>query len=299
MSKSKGAHPTSNSPTPSDLDDMFQQRFTAPTHVAAAYPSAPRSQGISTFQALIVTLIAIMTGIQLQAFLTKDRTDLIQLVSHLSSIKQAAPAPVSASKNATPIRTRFDHSDFDVFFGVNLLHTQIIDPLMAPYLEEHDITTDELYQSDVAQSERWQQQLGWFFENGLPDDQRFYVKFISDKKGYGVFAAVDVTNSQIVAEYTGVVTNNSISDYMWSYPSKIHDADGNLLDLGIDSRFRGNWARFVNHDDEDPNCDSIYMPYNNVWHVVYMTNRHIYAGEEVTVSYGPDYWASRSHQMVK
>jgi hypothetical protein len=37
--------------------------------------------------------------------------------------------------------------------------------------------------------------------------------------------------------------------------------------------------------------------WNNLWHVLYVTNRAIKPGEELTVSYGSGYWSGRQHEL--
>ncbi|KAJ3205419.1 hypothetical protein HDU67_008870, partial [Dinochytrium kinnereticum] len=209
------------------------------------------SGGISTFQALVVTLLAIITGIQIQSFAA---TDMMGTSSNLLSTFIRGGRPVngtgrSASLVVAPAAAAgveapraFDHDDFASYFGLHLIHVMEVDPVIASFVDEHDVTEDELYTSDAVSSDRWRQALGWMLEGGFPNDRRFDIRYISLEKGYGMFAKVDVGSTQVVSVYAGVLTNNSISDYMWSYPSKIYDAEGQLLNLGIDSRFRGNWA---------------------------------------------------------
>ncbi|KAI8591758.1 hypothetical protein BDZ88DRAFT_409593 [Geranomyces variabilis] len=65
------------------------------------------------------------------------------------------------------------------------------------------------------------------------------------------------------------------------------------MSLGIDAQVVGNIGRFVNHD-ESPNSDSVYVPWRNTWRVLYVSVRDIWPGEEVTVSYGANYWETRN-----
>ncbi|KAJ3115670.1 hypothetical protein HDU96_000218 [Phlyctochytrium bullatum] len=273
------------------------------------------SSGASSFSAFVVVLLSVIVGLQIQNFLAKEGVSLTELAIRSLRAPSAAPAS-SPSSNATgtstpkakgvedpiaaeaavapPIPRHFYHSDFESYFGLKYLPKVEVDPIIAKFVNAHDIRTDDLYTQDPLSSDRWAQNLGWFFENPIEDDRRFYVRFISKDKGYGMFSAIDIGPGVIVGVYTGVLTNNSISDYMWSYPSQIKDENGQVLNLGIDSRFKGNWERFVNHDD-NPNTEVIYMPYNNLWHVVYITTAFIRRGEEVTVSYGSAYWETRQH----
>lgn len=69
------------------------------------------------------------------------------------------------------------------------------------------------------------------------------------------------------------------------------------MDLSIDARIFGNFQRFVNHAD-DPNTESVAVPYKNRWHRVYVALKNIEANEEVTVSYGSNYWSSRNYKKV-
>jgi SET domain-containing protein len=79
---------------------------------------------------------------------------------------------------------------------------------------------------------------------------------------------------------------------MWDYPSR--DFFGNRIDLGLDARLKGNYLRFVNHDGDNCNAKAEDIPFNNAWFVYYIAKRDILPGEEITVSYGSDYFATRN-----
>ncbi|KAI9363474.1 hypothetical protein DFJ73DRAFT_811326 [Zopfochytrium polystomum] len=227
-----------------------------------------------------------------------DLSAATQASSHSASSSSSSNPTVQAYEAAKGYRTSFGHSEFRRYLAIDVIHTTEIEPSIAPLVLAHDVYKDDIYAADNVGYDRWKQQLAWVLDGGLADDDRFHVRWISKHKGYGVFANVNIGKSMPVAVYTGVITNGSISDYMWTYPSVIIDpATNEPLNLGIDAKSRGNWARFINHEDV-PNCDPVHIPYKNIWHVVYVSNRIIEAGEEVTVSYGEAYWLSRPGRKV-
>ncbi|KAI8812332.1 hypothetical protein BJ742DRAFT_793767 [Cladochytrium replicatum] len=248
--------------------------------------------GSTLFQTLVVAVLSVI-AFQLLAFNKVLENSLhlpVQSSNPALPCVSAATSKNSAEKDLLALDRVFTHDDFETYFGLSVLHTVQVDQVIASYVAQHDTSTDD--KDDSADDQHLAQHLSHIFDRGLRNDKRFYIKYIGPEKGYGLFAAVDITPKSVVALYTGIITNNSISDYQWEYPSKVIGPDGEDLNLGIDSRYMGNWARFVNHSD-DPNCDSIYVLYNGLWHVVYMSTRTIRKGEEVTVSYGNAYWESR------
>ncbi|KAJ1553418.1 hypothetical protein HK405_007981, partial [Cladochytrium tenue] len=197
--------------------------------------------------------------------------------------------PNIAGPAAPPAPAYFTHEHFRTHLGVDYLQRSVIDPAIADLLRAHDPYTDEEFLENKESALRWAQHLAFFLDaGGFPEDSRLFVKYISEEKGYGVFAAVDISDDQPLMDYTGVITNN----HLWDYPSEIRDEKGKIMQLGIDARFRGNMARYVN-DARDPNCDSVFVPHRGLWHVVYVTLRPIRRGEEITVSYGENYWDTR------
>ncbi|KAJ3084814.1 hypothetical protein HK102_000541 [Quaeritorhiza haematococci] len=185
------------------------------------------------------------------------------------------------------------HEDFPKVFGIRLLHEVEEDPELTKYLDSWDVRRDSTYSYDPEEAERLGATLGRYIDQGFADDRRFYVRWADAKRGYGLFADVPVTKNQVVGVYTGQLLNSSISDYQWQYQTyDLKDSNGNTLNLGVDGRYAGNWLRFVNHADK-PNTDAVFVPYRNRWWILYVSNRIIHAGEEVTVSYGNAYWETR------
>ncbi|KAJ3115669.1 hypothetical protein HDU96_000217 [Phlyctochytrium bullatum] len=257
--------------------------------------------GLSVVQLLVLAVLSLLVGLQANTYIdTLAETKGISVLTHLTTLlfpglaPPRPPTPVDAPVAPPALPRAFNHSHFETHFGLKYLPKSILDPVIAKYVEAHDLRTDDMYIDDAENIERYLQSLSWYLENPITDDERFEVRFVSQEKGYGLFANMDVGTGNVVVYYTGFITNNSISDYSWTYPSNITDENGEQIQLGIDSRFMGNWGRFVNHD-ENPNCEVVYLPYNNMWHVVYMSSRLIPKGSEVTVSYGDAYWESRTH----
>ena len=60
----------------------------------------------------------------------------------------------------------------------------------------------------------------------------------------------------------------------------------------IDATFYGNKARYINHSC-DPNLKSDKLVVNGETHIIFMANRHIESGEELTFDYQFDYEAEK------
>ena len=121
------------------------------------------------------------------------------------------------------------------------------------------------------------------------------IRWLGSDVGYGVFAEDDIVEGQLIGVYTGVVQDRALvhdKDYAWAYPTKTLQGEK----VSIDARFKGNEFRFVN-DNVNPNC---YMKFiigkDNLWHGCYIADRNILQGEQLFISYGPDYWATRDYK---
>ncbi|KAJ3116716.1 hypothetical protein HDU96_008955 [Phlyctochytrium bullatum] len=283
---------------------------TFPKEVYGYAPVARPSASINAFQAIIVVLLAIMTGVQIQSFMSRgDRLAVAKFLaaqniiaernerSPLATSIPVTPSPPQPTPPADAPKQFFTNADLEEYFAVKYIPRTEVDPVIARFVEAHKITNDELYTSDPETAERWRQNLEWYLAAPVKDDERFYIKWVSKEKGYGLYTAYDITKGSVVSICSGVLTNNTASDYVWSYPSEIYDDNGEQIDVGIDARFKGNWARFVNHD-ENPNSEVIYVMYNNLWHVVYIASEFIPRGQEVLISYGPQYWTARGDTPV-
>lgn len=201
-------------------------------------------------------------------------------------------AMIESSKKVEK-RKKYFQEDFARYFNVELINQNIVDPDVLPFLEKHDITEDPEY-SQINVQRRLDLHSYYLERGAFPDDRRVYVAYASPELGFGVFANVYIPAWTIVAEYTGVITRKHVNtDYAWVYHSAPLDANGEKMKLHIDGRFKGNVGRFVNHS-ETPNCEVVRVPYQNRWRVLYVSNKAILPDEELTVSYGTNYWSVRN-----
>lgn len=123
------------------------------------------------------------------------------------------------------------------------------------------------------------------------------VQWVSDKVGFGVFATEDIHRGDFIQEYTGILRAAELrgglvvddTSYAWVYPS-VAEYQNNLL---VDSKYEGNEMRFVNHGNH-PNVMQIkLLDEDGIFHICYVAREDIKAGEQVLISYGVDYWATR------
>lgn len=124
---------------------------------------------------------------------------------------------------------------------------------------------------------------------------KFFVKFISKSKGFGLFADEDIEKGEYVCEYVGnIITKNeaeqkihfNLINHKPNYILQLKEEYPNIIiSTYIDSEKYGNLARFINHSCE-PNLDFEIIRVNSfIPHCAFFANRKISAGEEITFSY--------------
>jgi len=124
-------------------------------------------------------------------------------------------------------------------------------------------------------------------ERGLKEDERFFVKKINDKKGYGLFASVDIPAHEVLGVYTGIIKASESENgkkYEWYYSTIPDRKKEAMVELRVNGKSEGSALRFVNHS-LFYNSRIEYVPYNNQWYILFVSNRFINRGEEITVNY--------------
>lgn len=120
------------------------------------------------------------------------------------------------------------------------------------------------------------------------------IKWIHQDIGYGAFAAEEISKGQFVGEYTGVVRQlyRSYPDqnpYCFHYPTKWWS----LNYFVVDSWHEGNLTHFFNHSNQ-PNLQPLCLIDRRLLRQVFVANKTIRQGEQLTFNYGEDYWLKRT-----
>lgn len=104
----------------------------------------------------------------------------------------------------------------------------------------------------------------------------------------GLFACQSFNPKDIVIEYVGEKIRVPVADKREKYYEKLGVGDCYLFSLDdnhiIDATFYGNKARYINHSC-DPNLKSEKVVVNKETHIIFMANRYIESGEELTFDY--------------
>lgn len=121
-----------------------------------------------------------------------------------------------------------------------------------------------------------------------------YVQKTKDR-GYGLFASKKIEEGDFVGIYFGVIREQEEmttydetgfgTDYAWDYPDEVEG----FPTLEIDAKPMGSEMRFANHSFSS-NLDVEHTVVDNQWYIFFIANRDIDADEELTISYGEEYW---------
>lgn len=105
----------------------------------------------------------------------------------------------------------------------------------------------------------------------------------------------------LIGEYTGELTLTDNTDYVWTYPVDIIESEDEEFTFGLDAKNKGNTMRFVNSAPAHAcNVEVRYVPYKNLWHVLYVTDEYVPKDVQLFVSYGKEYWTERgeTHALI-
>lgn len=160
------------------------------------------------------------------------------------------------------------------------------------------ILKEKLYNSDYyMENQECFDEITEIYEDQIKssDMPKIYIKKVSEKIGYGVFAGRGIKKDEFIGEYAGVVQISNPgsfdekkeagfeTDYTWYY------LDDNFPDLEINGRFQCNEMRFVNHSNK-ANADVEHTLIDGQWIIFFKAGRDIGKDEEILISYGEAYW---------
>ena len=109
-------------------------------------------------------------------------------------------------------------------------------------------------------------------------------------RGTGIRVLQSVRKSETLAEYVGEVKPASFPDPVYSMAISVKFDNLNSDIAQISSKRLGNWTRFINHSC-DASTEFIGAIVGNKSRIFVQATRDIETFEEVTVNYGPEYWA--------
>ena len=134
------------------------------------------------------------------------------------------------------------------------------------------------------------------------------IKDVSPLVGKGGFALEFILQGSIIQEYTGshrVVHHSLLPKLPYALSVGVVDRATNKVDYGsnageyqliVDAQFAGNETRFFNHS-KNPNTYFTMDP-RLLGPIFVVALRDIQPGEEITVSYGDDYWKDKEQKPV-
>jgi len=270
------------------------------------------------FLFLLVPIIFIVIGIRDQEEASKklwkeveqkyfelgfDKQDQPFVNTEVPKTSETKEAPKEKALPGNNKFRKFSQNEISKYFTVDLIHT--IEPenyFMKRALKEYDINDDEKMKEHPEEYKVNSVMYGKYLEEDyFKNDDRFYVQFIDQHKGFGLFAFKEIKQNDVIGVYTGLISmqlGKKLFDsrYLFHITSIKHPYTGAKADLYIDARVAGNHLRFVNHDS-NPNCEAIYVPHNNMWNVIFVAKRDIAKNEEITISYGKSYYSVRGKEV--
>lgn len=160
-----------------------------------------------------------------------------------------------------------------------------------PVIHKHELTLDERY---------FFEKYYYFIEQKY--EAPWYMKFISDAVGHGIFAAADIKSGDYVGDYIGILYDSETRKSKELDPSftwKI-SAPANLQDqylFFVDGKNACNFTRFINHSFE-PNVSPIIVYALDGWHLIYVACKDIKKDEQILANYGQGYWSHKTPEKL-
>jgi len=134
----------------------------------------------------------------------------------------------------------------------------------------------------------WQ---GSFYEEEIREAKwpPIAVQWIDEIIGYGVFATEDLPAKLFIGEYLGLVCERTIFFKSNLYCMAFLRDVSSFRRFVINGEKHGNFTRFINHSSR-PNLQQQTVYCQDMAHIIFITNRSIKAGEQLTFDYGERYW---------
>lgn len=130
-------------------------------------------------------------------------------------------------------------------------------------------------------------------------EPKISIRWIDGTLGYGVFAEEEIAAGAYIGEYTGLVRKRKRrtdrrNDYCFEYTI----GDWVYNPFIIDAKYQGNFTRFINHSEHNPNLESLSVYVDQVMHIIFIALKPIRKGEQMCYHYGDTFWKKRRHQNI-
>ncbi len=184
----------------------------------------------------------------------------------------------------------------DVFELKYLEHNKVI----ATELFDWNLEEDKEYSINTKLNEKLTEKYGQLIRDAYVAPM--HIKWVNKMVSYGVFAETAIKRGDMIIEYTGLLTRDSIDNenpYIWDYPTiRFEHQPGKTrrkkIVYCVDAYKSGNYARFINHTHRKFQNVGIQMiAVDGFWHVVYIALKDIAKGQQFLTYYGMQYWRDR------
>ncbi len=160
-----------------------------------------------------------------------------------------------------------------------------------PLIQKHELVLHERYFFEK-----------YYYYIEQKHEAPWYMKFISDAVGHGIFAAADIKSGDYVGDYTGILYDGKTRAAMQFDPSYtwniIPPTNSGLQEVFlVDAKFACNFTRFINHSFE-PNVTAIPIYGPDGWHLIYVACKDIKKDEQILANYGPGYWRDKTPEKL-
>jgi hypothetical protein len=105
--------------------------------------------------------------------------------------------------------------------------------------------------------------------------------------GWGAYAGEDIERNDFISEYTGEVISQEEADRRGNVYDKLNMSYLFTIndDQVVDATRKGNFAKFINHNKENPNCFVRILQVESDHKIGIFANKPIKMGEELTFDY--------------
>lgn len=197
------------------------------------------------------------------------------------------------------LKTLEERKSFFISLGLTYLNRTVV---KSKKVSNYDWGKSPYYEANENEFIRLTAQYGPLIHRGYMAP--IYMKYVSDKIGWGVFALSPLQTGDFVGEYTGYIMESIdatpeqkegghyLSDFSWNYPDELPNGE----ELEVSAMKAGNETRFVNHS-YDPNCVVDHTLVDGIFITFFRVIRPIAQDEQLLVDYGEEYWSGGFRQL--